>query len=148
MTPAFRTSSLEQPPSHSYFVSHQNSSANNNPITPPVISSNLQTPKLSPSTENQQLNHHLHLQQQHVKNALPPLRSLNLDLPTNLSMPSLSLAAAESIYFTQPKNVNVTTTANNNNTSTTSPNNNSINNRTFSSSSGKSGQLRRMLEES
>ncbi|KAK6204249.1 uncharacterized protein RJT21DRAFT_110828 [Scheffersomyces amazonensis] len=80
MTPAFRTSSMEHP---SYFNgahstnSHTNS--NQTPGTPPVHS-NLQTPKLSPSTEHKE------------PQPLPSIRSLNLALPT------------DSVYFQQPNN--------------------------------------------
>nr|CAD10675.2 Mig1 protein [Schwanniomyces occidentalis] len=97
MTPAIRSTSYEQPPSY----------YSKNPATPPVSSSDLQTPKLSPTIT----------QLEQSSTNLPPLRSLKLDLPTNLSMPSLSQEVAkDSIVLSHQKGSG----------------------RTFNSSSGKS----------
>ncbi|CUM67009.1 uncharacterized protein PRCAT00004697001 [Priceomyces carsonii] len=83
--------------------------------TPPPSSSNLQTPKLSPSSSNADSGTNL-----------PPLRSLKLDLPTNLSMPTLSKEfQSDSI----------------------SANGRHLSKRAYSTSSGKSGQFRDLLEE-
>lgn len=65
-------------------------------------------------------------QQDEDSNALPPLRSLNLDLPTNLSMPSFNRI---NLQYTEPPLIF------------------NKSHRTLSSSSGKSGQLRKYLEE-
>lgn len=134
MTPAFRTTSMDH---NSTITGGANSSTNtinsthnnsslNHPTTPP-ISSNLQTPKMSPSGGEHYTNQ--------PQNTLPPLRSLNLDLPTNLSMPSLS---GESVYFTQHNHNHNQEVA----TSSTPPTS-----RSFSSSSGTSGKLRKLLDD-
>ena len=89
MTPAFRTFSLD----HQHFNPNRSS-------TPPITSSNLQTPKLSPSNENFPLNTQKQSQSQ-LPNNLPPLRSLKLDLPSNLSMPDLTRAATMPTFFSK-----------------------------------------------
>ncbi|KAK6458525.1 Mig1 protein [Scheffersomyces xylosifermentans] len=141
MTPAFRTTSID----HSLYA---NTSSNNNtvhplpssinnaanhPTTPPISSSNLQTPKMSPTASENYVN----TTGGEPSTALPPLRSLNLDLPTNLSMPTLS---GESVYFTRHNHNHI---SNGSPSSTSNP----AKTRTFSSSSGNSGQLRRLLDE-
>ncbi|ODV66061.1 hypothetical protein HYPBUDRAFT_153589 [Hyphopichia burtonii NRRL Y-1933] len=64
---------------------HQHPPRNTNTTPPSSVKTNshLQTPKLSPSS-NGAIEH-----QNKNSDALPSLRSLKLDLPTNLSMPSL-----------------------------------------------------------
>ncbi|EGW32688.1 uncharacterized protein SPAPADRAFT_49648 [Spathaspora passalidarum NRRL Y-27907] len=86
MTPVFRTASLDHPQQQRVG-------------TPPVYS-NLQTPKLSPSG-NDAPPAPPQAPQPTDPNKLPPLRSLNLDLPTNLSMPSLTRAVTDSAFFSQ-----------------------------------------------
>ncbi|RLV89113.1 Regulatory protein MIG1 [Spathaspora sp. JA1] len=86
MTPVFRTISLDH-------------TQQQRPTTPPVYS-NLQTPKLSPSGE-QAPAQPAQAPQQQKSDKLPPLRSLNLDLPSNLSMPSLTRAVTDSTFFSQ-----------------------------------------------
>lgn len=71
--------------------------------------------KFSPSQ------HHQQPASEDLSNALPPLRSLNLELPTNLSMSSFNFSEPPLIFNKGP--------------------------RSLSSSSGKSGQLRKYLEE-
>lgn len=85
--------------------------------TPPSSHSNLQTPKLSPKAPTGH---------QEEPQPLPPLRSLKLDLPTNLLMPSLSKQfeiSDQNPLFVRNSN------------------------RSFSLSSGKSGQMRQLLDE-
>jgi zinc finger protein CreA/MIG len=96
-------------------VSNDTKLVKQRPTTPPLMSSS--DNQTSPET------------------SLPPLRSLKLDLPTNLSMPTLSreFSRDSSSLFTQSHYFG-------------SPNISSA--RTFSSSSGKSGQFRKFFEDS
>ncbi|CAK7892368.1 hypothetical protein CAAN1_19S02608 [[Candida] anglica] len=93
--------------------------------TPPKSTSSLHTPKFSPDQSKGALSSSYGSANEE-SHALPPLRSLNLDLPTNLSMPTFNRITSD---FSEPPLI-----------FKNSP-------RTLSSSSGKSGQLRKYLEE-